>query len=348
LRPIDLAFIAFAIGSTAALVEGVPEQAAVRVSPGRVETLRSVGALPPEVVGQFREPLAFKQLDGGVAYVFDRRGHSVHTISAEGVTRKLIEIGGEDGRVIEPSAFDVSADGSFAVADAPGGRERIQIFGAAGMRTGGFVLPGRAEGRVTIGSLVLSGVGVIAYTGRSVVMSQPETGWLISEYGLLGSPIRSVGQLRPTGHEHDRAVHLALNAGVPLPDPSGGGFYFVFLAGPPAFRKYDRSGKLSYERAIQGRELDEVVAALPQKWPRRRVDDRELPLVLPTVRTAALDGDGRLWVSFVVPYTYVFDRDGEKIRTVQFRAAGVIAPTSLSFSPSGRLLATPGCYEFAP
>ena len=322
-------------------------QPAVRVSPGRVDTLRSVAALAPDVVGQFREPLAFKQLDGGVSYIFDRRGHTVHTVNAEGASRKLIEIGGEDGRVIEPSAFDVAPDGSFAVADAPGGRERIQVFGAAGLRIGGFVLPGRAEGRVTVGSLVLSGVGVIAYTGRSVVMSQPESGWLISEYGLLGAPVRSVGALRATGHESDRAVHLALNAGIPLPDPDGG-FYFVFLAGPPAFRKFDRTGALLYERAIQGRELDGVIAALPQKWPRRRVDDRELPLVLPTVRAAALDPSGRLWVSFLVPYTYVFDAEGEKIRTVQFRAGGVISPTSIAFSPAGRLLVTPGCYEFTP
>jgi hypothetical protein len=347
LRPIDFAVIAIAIGTTAAR-GGAIDQAAVRVSPGRVETLRSVAALAPDMVGQFREPLAFKRLDGGVVYVFDRRGHAVHTISAEGVARKLIEIGGEDGRVIEPSAFDVGADGSFAVADAPNGRERIQIFGPAGMRTGGFILPGRAEGRVILGSLVLSGVGVIAYTGRSVVMSQPESGWLISEYGLLGSPIRSVGQLRATGHENDRAVHLALNAGIPLPDAVGGGFYFVFLAGPPAFRKFDRSGKLLFERAIQGRELDELVAALPQKWPRRRVDDRELPLVVPTVRAAAVDAAGRLWVSFLVPYTYVFDAGGEKIGTIQFRAAGIVSPTSLSFSPSGRVLITPGCFEFEP
>jgi hypothetical protein len=234
------------------------------------------------------------------------------------------------------------------VADAPGGRERIQVFGPAGLRTGGFVLPGRAEGRVTIGSLVLSGVGVIAYTGRSVIMSQPETGWLISEYGLLGAPIRSVGQLRATGHENDRAVHLALNAGIPLPDLSDGGFYFVFLAGQPAFRKFDRNGRLIYERTIQGRELDDLVAAIPQKWPTRRVDDRELPLVVPSVRTAALDGAGRLWVSFLVPYTYVFDSGGEKISTVQFRAAGVVSPTSLSFSPAGRVLVTPGCFEFDP
>ena len=64
--------------------------------------------------------------------------------------------------------------------------------------------------------------------------------------------------------------------------------------------------------------------------------------------TAAVDESGRLWVSFVRPLTYVYDGSGEKIRTVQFRAAGIIAPSSLSFSSDGRLLVTPGCYEFLP
>jgi hypothetical protein len=46
-----------------------------------------------------------------------------------------------------------------------------------------------------------------------------------------------------------------------------------------------------------------------------------------------------------VPYTYVYDRDGEKTRTVQFRAAGIVTPSSLFFW-ADRLLITPGCFEF--
>ncbi len=68
----------------------------------------------------------------------------------------------------------------------------------------------------------------------------------------------------------------------------------------------------------------------------------------PTVRAAAVDGAGRLWISLAVPYTYVYDAQGDKVRTVQFSAAGVISPTSLFFTRDGRLLVTPGCYEFDP
>ncbi|MGH9386183.1 MAG: hypothetical protein ACRD2N_18050 [Vicinamibacterales bacterium] len=316
-------------------------------SPGRVEILQSIGGLSPAIVGQFRDPIGFERAADGRSFVFDRRGHSVYRIDADGVfNRKIVAIGGEEGRVIEPSAFDVADDGSFIVADAPNGRERIQAFNANGTRMSGFLLPGRAAPRVVLGTLSLSGVGTIAYTGSTIVMSQPESGWLMTEYGLTGFPLKSVGHLRPTRHENDRALHVALNAGIALPAP-GGGFYFVFMAGPPAFRKYDAEGQLLFERAIQGREIDPIVAAIPDRWPRRAVDGTEIPLVAPTVRTAAVDPGGRLWVSFVVPFTYVYDREGEKTRTVQFRAGAIIAPSSLSF-PGQHLLVTPGCYEFAP
>jgi hypothetical protein len=73
-----------------------------------------------------------------------------------------------------------------------------------------------------------------------------------------------------------------------------------------------------------------------------------MPLVAPTVRTAAVDAAGNLWIAFVVPYTYVYDRDGDKTRTVQFNAAGILAPGSLFFGVNGRMLVTPGLFEFEP
>ena len=48
-----------------------------------------------------------------------------------------------------------------------------------------------------------------------------------------------------------------------------------------------------------------------------------------------------------MPYTYVFDRDGDKVRTVQFRGAGIMTPSSFFFTTSNRILVTPGLYEFS-
>src|SRR5207253_2349220 len=117
-------------------------------------------------------------------------------------------------------------------------------------------------------------------------------------------------------------------------------------AGEPAFRKYDRDGHLLFERRIEGREIDRVLAQQPTTWPKRKTSEGELPVVAPVVRSAGIDRAGRLWVSFVVPYTYVYDRDGDKIRAVQFRGAGPVAPNSLFFARNGRVLVTPGLYEF--
>jgi hypothetical protein len=114
------------------------------------------------------------------------------------------------------------------------------------------------------------------------------------------------------------------------------------------FRKYDAKGTLVFERHIEGRELDGYLSNMPTRWPSRRLGDRETPYVAPIVKSAAVSPQGELWVALTLPFTYVYDRDGDKARTVQFDATGPFSPTSMSFTRSGRLLVTPGCYEFDP
>jgi hypothetical protein len=310
------------------------------------EVLRSSGAVPAHVAGQFREPAGFQQSASGQYFVFDRRGHTVYGLDAEQSSAwQIVTIGGESGKIIDPTAFAVEPNGTFIVADAPNNRERIQIFTPAGFRIGGFLLPGRLKARVVVANAVLNGIGSLQYTGTSILMSQPETGALITEYELSGGVHRTMGRLRATGHEQDTELHLALNSGIPLVDPAGG-FYFVFQTGEPVFRKYDAAGQLLFERRIQGREIDALIAGLPTTWPRRQTSEGELPLVTPTIRTAAVDRDSQLWIAFTVPYTYVFDRDGDKVRTVQFRGAGILTPNSLFFGKNGKVLVTPGLFEF--
>jgi hypothetical protein len=314
----------------------------------RVETLRATSALPAHITGRFREPVGFQLGPGGRYYVFDRRAHTVYGVDPGFDTPiGLVSIGGEQGRILEPTAFgmDPSGSGSFVVADAPGSWQRVQQFDLQGLRIGGFTMPGSPTARVTFGPLVLNGIGSLQYTGQSVLINQPETGALITEYSMSGTVLRSFGALRRTSHESERDLHLALNVGLPLINPAGG-FYFVFQTGVPLYRAYAQDGALRFERHIEGPELDSLVRSLPDEWPRR--PDGEVPLMTPHVRTAAAERDGTLWVSLMPPYTYVYDRTGEKRRTVQFRAAtGIIAPLSLSFAAAGRLLVAPGLFEFS-
>ena len=312
----------------------------------RIEILQSTGGLPAHVAGMFRDPRGFQQSDNGRYFVFDRRAHAVYAIAGDTAT-KIVDIGAEPGRVLDPTAFDLDpSDGSFVVTDAPRRQPRIQMFNADGRRLGGFTLPEREKPRLVLESGVLNGIASIQYAAGNILINQPESGALVSELGPYGTPIRSFGTLRPTGHEAEQDLHFALNVGFPLADPTGG-FYFVFSSGVPVFRKYDAKGTLLFERHVEGPEVDEYLRTMPTRWPTRRTEDGDvLPLVPPAVRTAGVDRDGRLWIALTSPFTYVYDASGDKTRTVQFKAAGVMAPNSFFFTKDGRLLVTPGCYEF--
>lgn len=314
----------------------------------RVEVLTSVGGLPPHIVGVFEEPINLQQDASGAYFVLDRRGQVVYIIDAGRTSAKVVvQIGQEQGRVIQPFGFDLAPAGGFVVGDIPRAQQRVQTFDAGGTWLGAFFLPGQPAARIELGTLMLNGVGSIRHAGDRLLISHPESGALFTEYSTRGYAQRSIGRLRNTGFDDERDLHIAMNSGLALVDPTGGYFY-VFITGRPLFRKYDASGALVFERHIEGIELDGFLDAQPTRWPRRRVQDREIPFVAPVVRAAAVDRQGSLWISLAVPYTYVYDAQGDKARTLQFSGAGLLSPTSLFFTRSGRLLVTPGCYEFDP
>ncbi|HUF22766.1 MAG TPA: hypothetical protein VMN81_01470 [Vicinamibacterales bacterium] len=302
--------------------------------------------MPPEVAGRFRDLANLQQAADGSYYAFDRRAHAVHRINeAWTSSRVIVDIGQAKGELLQPSAFDSAGD-QFVVSDAPFGVDRIQLFWKDGTSMGAFQPQIRSLPRVTIGSAVMNGAGSLEFTGDAILLSEPDTGWLVSEYSLDGKPRRHFGLLRATGHEADRDVHISLNTGIPVAAPDGG-CWFVFQAGVPLLRKYDRRGELVFERHIQGVEVDPLVRALPSAWPRRGTGPhRALPLIAPSVQAAAVAPDGSLWIALSLPYVYVFDAAGDRTRVVVLQGAGVIRAETLAFSRKGRLIATPGGYEF--
>lgn len=334
---------ALAAGALLLVAAGPATQSAVRTA---VETLRATGGLPAHIAGRLQEPIGFAVTPSGEYLVLDRRAHTVYAIDRERRdVRRIIQIGFEEGRVLGPAVLSLGTDDVFAVADGPPGAERVQYFSLDGLHLGGFFLARLTKPAIRVGPFAVNGIDSMTFTGRSFLINRPGLGSLFAEYDLRGSVIRQLGTPRPTGQEADPAVHEALNAGLPLVDPTGG-FYFVLHSGRPVFQKYSADGTLLFERHIEGPELDAAINRLPTTWrAAERPGDRR-PVVEPLVRAAAVDARGRLWISLVEPVTYVYGPDGEKLRTVEFRAAGIIAPTSLFFTPTGRLLVTPGCYEF--
>lgn len=336
------------LGLDALVPGGLAPLGARLLAATRVEVLRSTGAIPAFLAGEFEDAHGFATRPDGTALVFDRRRHRVYAIDpARRSVKPLVEIGDEPGRVLRPTSFHVADSGDFIVADAPGRQPRVSVFQGTGQVLNTFSVAASESPRVTIDNVVYNGIAAARYTGTTVLVNQPERGVLVSEYSVTGVVQRQFGLLRRTGFEQDADVHLAFNTAVPLPAPDGG-VYVVFLAGPPVFRKYSAAGTLEFERAIQGRELDPVVMSMPTTWSRRRVDDVSYPVVVPSVRTAAVDRQGQLWIALPTSHVYVFDADGEKVRTVRLAGAGALTASSLWFARDGRLLVTPGLYEFAP
>jgi hypothetical protein len=308
-----------------------------------VEQLRSIGGLPAHLAGAFDDITACHLTRDGNFVLFDRRAQAVFAAEpGASKPRKIVQLGGEPGRVLRPLAFDSAPDGTFVIADSPAGLARIQFFVYSGGGLGGFLLPGRETLQITLGNTVVSGIASLEYTGPTVLISLPQNGQLVTEYSSDGRLLRTFGELRPTGQEHDPDVHAALNVGLPLAEP-GGGFFYVFISGVPMFRKYDATGALVFERHIQGVEVDAFLGTLPTTWAR---EGGNLPVVPVSVRAAGVDPAGRLWVSLAEPYTYVFDRQGDKMRAVQFRAAALLSASSFFFTHDKRVLVTPGCYAF--
>jgi hypothetical protein len=315
-----------------------------------VEVLTPTGGLPPQLVGQMREPAAFVETADGRYLVYDRRAQTVFSVDAKKTAlKKLIPIGPSDGEILRPLAFIPGPERTFLIHDSPGQYDRVQKFYDDGTALEAFRRwPQKGEPmQLNVDAMLVSGFGAMAVIGPDVLAQVPDGAALMSQVTFTGQITRRIGVLRPTGYESDVALHRTLNAGRPLVAPDGS-LYFVFTMGVPMYRKYSAAGELIFERHIEGPELDATLQSLPTEWPRRVMSGAEFAHVTPTVQTATVDPQGRLWITLIEPFTYVYDADGNKVKTVQFRGAGVISPTSLFFAKGGRVLVTPGCYEYTP
>jgi hypothetical protein len=323
---------------------GVAVSVAAPAAQRAVDVLEPLFALPAHVVNRFEQPASFVVTTKGEYLVLDRRAHTVHRVDARGrAVTSILGIGHEPGRVLRPMSIALSDDDILAVLDAPNNFQRLQYFTPEGMLIGGFYLPVLGTHSLVVGNQIVGGSGAMAFGGQTFWFNAPAWGALMSELDTTGKVLRHVGVPRETGHETHKALHEALNTGVPVVDPTGG-MFFVFQTGRPMLRKYGANGLLLFERHIEGPELDPIIARLPNRW--ATPDDGSRPLPAPVVRTAAVDRTGRLWVALQTGHVYVYDATGEKIRTLVFGGPSPDLTSSLFFTRSGRVLTGPGGYEF--
>ena len=205
----------------------------------------------------------------GDYFVVDRRGHTVSRIDrAMTAITPLLAIGHEAGRVLRPFGFDLGV-GEFAIADAPGATERVQVFTTSGSRVSAFTLSSRSEAQ--------------GATGRP----GPQRRQRHAPDESTHDPAESTRHRRPRqrvrhpgpgaperGHtsRHGSRWRCAVAPGVQR-GPAGAHSWrrplFRLPDGRSRFRKYNAAGTLVFERAIQGRELDALVQTQPTTWPRR-------------------------------------------------------------------------------
>ena len=102
------------------------------------------------------------------------------------------------------------------------------------------------------------------------------------------------------------------------------------------FRKYDAQGRLVFERHVEGDRARPVRAGPSDDLAETNGRGRR------TAHRARLGPNrrgrpGRQPLDLAgVPYTYVYDGNGDKQRTIQFRAAGIIAVNGFFFTQGSR------------
>jgi hypothetical protein len=332
-----------AVIAVVALIGGAAALGAQTTPALTIETLKSVAAVPAHVLARISEVTDLAATPENDYLILDGRGHALYRVDRAGRTiRRFGQVGSEPGNLMQPSMLSMGPGDIFATLDGADGRQRIQYTATSGLHVGQVYLPTRRGAMSVAGDRLRTNASAIAFTGQTFLVNYPELGSPMVEMDTTGAVLRYIGHLRSGGVTGDPELELALNVGLPVVDPTGG-YYFVFQTGVPAFRKYDRAGQLVYERHIEGREIDPLVQALPNSWTTRA--DGARPFSEPIISTAAADREGRLWIATRTSYTYVYER-GEKTRTVLFQGARLIAPSSLFFMRSGRLLVGPDGYEF--
>ena len=141
----------------------------------RVEILRSISGLPAHIAGVFVSRSGSSRRTTAHYFVFDRRGHAVYTVGGD-AAQKIIEVGAEPGRVLDPTAFDIDPhDGSFVVADAPLG-ERLPDLHRERQPARRLHPPGARAAATDARQPGAERRRIAAVHGQSVLLNQPERG----------------------------------------------------------------------------------------------------------------------------------------------------------------------------
>ena len=317
----------------------------------RVETLQSVAALPPHLVGRFGEPAGFQQAAEGDYFVVDRRGHTVSRIDAAMTAITPLLAIGHEARP-GPAAVRVRPRrrGVCRRRRAAAPPSACRCSRPSGSRVSAFTLSTPIEAaRATRRPGPQRRQRDAPDGQRTVLLNQPDTGRSRQRVRHQGPRAPERGHAASTAHDGDAQL-------APGVQRRACRCRFPAAASTSSSRPASRAsastratGALVFERAIQGRELDALVA---DRSRRRGRGVRASRRGHPGRPAAGPGGHGR-------PTRAVVDQlhRAVHLRVRRRRREGArrpvsrrwrLAPTSLFFARDGRLLVTPGCYIFRP
>ena len=190
----------------------------------RVETLRSIGGLPPHIAGAFQEPVGLPA--GSRRHLLRLRPPRPRGVRDRCRPQRVRNAGRHrSGGGPHHPAQRLRRRAATAASSWPTRRAAASAFRCSIRRA--RVRPASScraspRRRSSSDNLMLNGTGSVHFGGSRLLLSHPESGALVTAYTPAGYPTMTFGRLRPTGFESDRELHLAHNAGLPLADPTGG------------------------------------------------------------------------------------------------------------------------------
>jgi DNA-binding beta-propeller fold protein YncE len=173
----------------------------------------------------------------GNFYVLDSGNNRVVVLSPTGsLLRQISEVGQGPGELIDP--YDLASDrqGNVFVIDS---RNRVQGFSPQGEFLGAFGYQGEC-------------LALAVNSRREFFLSLPERGSLVTVYGPTGDYRRSFGQLKG-GDGAYRNVANRAHIFVTRSDE-----VYVSLDHQGVLQKYDAGGKLLWETAIPGEQVERL------------------------------------------------------------------------------------------